>query len=125
MLTKQEIEGFAALLAGRKRQLAEDVRVKYAESRALTAESAPGEVVDGGDAAQSNVMAEVDLAEAARDEAELRDIDAAERRIAAGTFGICEQCGEEIAPARLAASPAAARCMTCQQRFERAHKEGH
>jgi RNA polymerase-binding transcription factor DksA len=41
------------------------------------------------------------------------DIDAALERIADGTFGTCEVCGEAIAPARLAAIPYARRCATC------------
>jgi RNA polymerase-binding transcription factor DksA len=34
-------------------------------------------------------------------------------RLAAGTYGRCEACGGSIAPARLAALPAARRCIAC------------
>ena len=43
----------------------------------------------------------------------LADIDAALARLDAGRYGICERCGTPIAPARLAARPAAATCITC------------
>jgi DnaK suppressor protein len=33
-----------------------------------------------------------------------------------GTYGICEQCKEEIDPARLEALPYATLCLRCQQR---------
>ncbi len=37
-------------------------------------------------------------------------------RFEAGTYGICEQCGAEIDPARLKALPYATLCLRCQQR---------
>ncbi len=40
-------------------------------------------------------------------------------RIADGTYGRCESCGEHIAKARLRAFPAATLCLTCKQREER------
>ncbi|GLY33737.1 TraR/DksA C4-type zinc finger protein [Kineosporia sp. NBRC 101731] len=40
-------------------------------------------------------------------------------RIDAGTYGICESCGEPIAMPRLEAFPRAALCVTCKQRQER------
>lgn len=33
--------------------------------------------------------------------------------------GLCEGCADEIDPERLAANPAARRCLTCQESFER------
>jgi RNA polymerase-binding protein DksA len=44
---------------------------------------------------------------------ELAAIDAALKRIADGTFGICVRCGEEISAARLEAVPHAALCKNC------------
>lgn len=40
-------------------------------------------------------------------------------RIDAGTYGICESCGEPIAVPRLEAFPRAAHCVSCKQRQER------
>ncbi|MBB98458.1 MAG: molecular chaperone DnaK [Rhodobacteraceae bacterium] len=45
--------------------------------------------------------------------AELARIDAAVQRIDAGTYGDCLSCGEEIAPGRLEADPAASLCIAC------------
>lgn len=39
------------------------------------------------------------------------EAEAALGRLAAGTYGVCEVCGRPIAPARLEARPAAARCV--------------
>jgi len=46
----------------------------------------------------------------------LRDIDDALNKIAAGTYGICEMCGEAIPLARLEAVHAARFCMKCAQK---------
>ncbi|GAA4324711.1 hypothetical protein GCM10023178_37110 [Actinomadura luteofluorescens] len=43
----------------------------------------------------------------------LDDLDRALERLAAGTYGICTSCGAPVGAARLAARPAAARCITC------------
>ncbi len=40
-------------------------------------------------------------------------------RIADGSYGRCESCGETIAKARLQAFPGATLCVTCKQREER------
>jgi RNA polymerase-binding transcription factor DksA len=43
----------------------------------------------------------------------LNELDRAAERLDAGTYGLCEQCGSAIAPARLAARPAARTCISC------------
>jgi RNA polymerase-binding transcription factor len=40
-------------------------------------------------------------------------------RIDAGTYGVCESCGQPIGKARLMAFPRATLCVTCKQREER------
>lgn len=44
---------------------------------------------------------------------------AAEAALAAGTYGICVDCGEEIPEGRLRAVPDAERCVPCQTRSRR------
>ena len=41
----------------------------------------------------------------------LRDVEAALAKLDAGTYGKCEECGEEIAEARLEAMPSARYCI--------------
>lgn len=50
---------------------------------------------------------------------ELRDVEAALGRLASGTLGICSDCAREIDYERLEASPAATRCIRCQERREK------
>ena len=53
----------------------------------------------------------VALLESAR--AQLVAVDDALARVAAGTYGVCETCGGEIAPERLEAIPGTRTCITC------------
>ena len=43
----------------------------------------------------------------------------AQDRIDAGTYGVCESCGQPIGKARLLAFPRATLCVACKQRQER------
>ena len=47
---------------------------------------------------------------------QLTQIDAAMRKLAEGSYGRCERCGQDIGAARLAARPVAATCMSCASR---------
>lgn len=46
----------------------------------------------------------------------LAELDEAQARIDAGTFGVCEVCGQPIAPERLEARPTATTCISCASR---------
>ncbi|MBE0453969.1 TraR/DksA family transcriptional regulator [Roseovarius autotrophicus] len=62
------------------------------------------------DALQSQAMAR---ATHARRDIERRRLRAALTRLDEGEFGWCEDCGEEIATARLTLDPAITRCISC------------
>jgi len=44
---------------------------------------------------------------------------AALERLSEGEYGVCEECGEAIAPARLKVMPEVTTCVRCQDRLER------
>ena len=50
-------------------------------------------------------------------------VDAALTHVADGSYGRCVDCDEPIAPARLAARPAALRCAECQGYAERSEQQ--
>lgn len=77
--------------------------------------------MDSADAAVADQIADLDTAELARDLHELRELEAAQARLDAGTFGQCIDCHEEIEYLRLRAQPAASRCFSCQRIHERTH----
>ena len=80
------------------------------------------ERLDVGDDAVEDLLVEIDRADLSRDAEELRAIQAARRRLANGTYGICIDCGVQIAFERLRAEPAAARCFECQARHEKTYR---
>jgi DnaK suppressor protein len=43
----------------------------------------------------------------------LTELDAAQARVDGGTYGICENCGQSVAAARLEARPTARTCISC------------
>ncbi len=70
---------------------------------------------DSNFADSSQVTAERGEAEAlaAKLEDTLQHVEAAIRKLDAGTYGVCERCGKAISPARLEAQPASAYCIEC------------
>lgn len=49
----------------------------------------------------------------------IREIETALERVAAGTYGLCGRCGEEIGLARLRALPTATLCIDCAKAIEK------
>lgn len=64
------------------------------------------------------------LSDAARATGEVFQIDEALRRLEAGTYGVCVDCEEDIDERRLKAVPEAARCISCQEIYDRDRMEG-
>jgi DnaK suppressor protein len=74
---------------------------------------------DTDDALLIDMLTDLDLAVLGHEISELRDIEAALKQIAAGTYGLCADCGQEIDLARLRAQPAARQCLECRTAFEK------
>ena len=74
----------------------------------------------GDTRAQAASERELEYALDDHETAALAQIDAALERIHNGTYGLCSDCGEAIAPARLQSMPQALRCIGCQGKAEQA-----
>jgi RNA polymerase-binding protein DksA len=118
-LTRNELNHFARILAERKARLVEEIRRVLARSGNERYADIVAGVGDTGDQALADLVADTTYAEVARDAGEVRDIDAAQARIAAGTYGTCIDCGRPIGRKRLEAYPTAKRCIEDQQRREK------
>lgn len=68
--------------------------------------------------AQTETERELEFTLDARESAELDAIDAALKRIEAGSYGVCIDCGADIPAPRLHAAPETPRCVDCQGQFE-------
>lgn len=75
--------------------------------------------IDEGDWAVVDISEDINLRRLDAHRKTLRDIEEVLRKIAEGTYGICEECGEEISEKRLSVIPTAALCFTCQEMKER------
>lgn len=68
-------------------------------------------------AEQAAELGNVEVVAALESEAiqELTDIENALHRLAAGGYGTCTSCGEDISKQRLAARPASSECLDCAE----------
>lgn len=90
---------------------------KHAEQRYSDLVQGAG---DPEDAATADVLIDLNLAEVERDAEELKALQDALARLKRGEYGVCQRCGEAIAPGRLEALPHATLCVDCQAIIERA-----
>ena len=118
-LTKKDLDHFAQLLAARKQRLGEEIRRVLARAGKEPYADILAGGSDAGDSSVADLLSDVAFAEVARDAAEVRDISAAQARIAAATYGTCIECGRPIGRKRLEAYPTAKRCIEDQQRREK------
>lgn len=91
-----------------------------AKGRATAAEetAADDRFADVVDLAQAESNRSMVLRLRDREHKMIRKIHQALRRLEDGTYGICEDCGEPIAPARLLARPVTTLCADCKAERE-------
>ena len=83
----------------------------------LAEDMEPGDIQfdeESGEGDTLNVERERDLALSAQASAAVDEIDRALAKMDAGTYGVCERCGNPIPKARLKALPYAALCVACK-----------
>jgi DnaK suppressor protein len=74
--------------------------------------------LDDGDWAVVDISEDISLMRLGAHRKALHDIDESLRKIKEGTYGICEECGEEISGKRLQVMPTANLCISCQENKE-------
>jgi DnaK suppressor protein len=110
-------EQLRAQLEDRRRQLTAGVTDLMRDVRTR---SENARVADGQDGVDAEHRDDLDLALLQMRGETLARIDAALRRLEAGTYGICGDCEQPIAAERLRALPFAARCRPCEEAREAA-----
>lgn len=120
-LTDSQRAQLHQLLEQRKAQLLAELgdiqRDTLAAAAGQDGTEAPEDPRDQADRLAHNTVRD---AEATRDHDELVAVRAALARWADGSLGECTDCGQPVGVARLLAQPAAARCIACQSKAERA-----
>jgi len=118
---RRTMKSIEQALQRRRNELLKEVQEVTGRDKDEPFRALAGEVSDSGDESVARTLIDTDHAAVSRDIAEIREIDAALERIGKGEYGNCTECGERIARERLLASPSAARCFVCQERFEKTH----
>jgi len=75
-------------------------------------------VLDVGDQSIQNHETDLDLSLLEMKNQVLKEIEEALIKLSEDRYGICEQCGSEISPARLKAMPFARYCVACKEQQE-------
>ncbi|MCX8031568.1 MAG: TraR/DksA family transcriptional regulator [Thermodesulfovibrionales bacterium] len=75
-------------------------------------------VLDDGDMSFVDLAEDISLTQLSAHRDKLLKIDEAIRKINEGTYGICEECGDEISVNRLKVIPFATHCRDCQEKKE-------
>ena len=119
-----DTEQFRELLLEKRQAVVEALDYLHQENSG-SLEEETGELVSGSadqhmaDTATETVDREIDYTLEETDGRLLAAIDAALARIENGTYGICVNCGAQIAPERLEAMPWATLCIDCKRKEER------
>ena len=116
-MTVTALQGKAEIerLANERTEILEDLEHLRADLRSMAEPSADEADVDAYEREKTWALVQ-------RLERKLESIDHALRIAQNGTYGICENCGERIDPARLEALPEATLCLDCQRQVERRNR---
>jgi DnaK suppressor protein len=117
-LTAAQRTSLESALRTRQRELRADVAAKLKTQDDPRLVGLRNRMEDTDDWAAADAMAAQDIALVSRDLAELANVEQVLARIADGSYGDCADCGNPIPYERLAAYPAARRCVACQERAE-------
>jgi DnaK suppressor protein len=113
MLKKQFMKKIEQILLDQKSEIIN----KYTKSENIDVGS------DETDHIQASILTNIAYSLAAHDKNKLFKIQTALKKIADGTFGCCEECGEEIAEKRLTFNPWFITCIGCAEHLEMISKK--
>lgn len=117
--TPEELEEVRSQLQAELDRLAEGIAEAEADIADLLHDTGDGAGEDQADAGAKTFEREHEMSLAANTREMYEQTARALARIAAGTYGVCESCGNPIGKRRLQAFPRATLCLSCKQRQER------
>jgi DnaK suppressor protein len=124
MATTKQLNELRSKLEERHRALREEIRQELLASDEEHYIDLAGQVHDLEEESVADLLVDLGLAIIDMHIAEIRDIEAALRRMNVGAYGVCIDCDDEVEIDRLRAFPTAKRCLPCQASYERNHA-GH
>ncbi|OIK25712.1 DNA-binding protein [Streptomyces malaysiense] len=117
--TGQEVAEARAELQSEMERLRREISSSEESLVGLMRDSGDGAGDDQADTGTKNITREHELALAANAREMLTQTERALERLDAGTYGLCENCGNPIGKARMQAFPRATLCVECKQKQER------
>ncbi|MFD5649354.1 TraR/DksA C4-type zinc finger protein [Streptomyces sp. NPDC127039] len=117
--TPQEVEEARGGLQSEADRLRTEIDSSERSLQGMMRDSGDGAGDDEADTGSKNITREHELALAATAREVLTQTERALDRLDAGTYGLCENCGNPIGKARMQAFPRATLCVECKQKQER------
>jgi RNA polymerase-binding protein DksA len=117
--TPEEVAEARAELLSEVERLRAEISSSEVSLAGLMRDSGDGAGDDQADTGTKNITREHELALAANAREMLIQNEHALERLDAGTYGLCENCGNPIGKARMQAFPRATLCVECKQKQER------
>ena len=114
-MNQKDIKRFKKMLEDSKRDILKSARKTLMEESAFDVDDLPDEI----DLASSEYNQSMIFRLRDREKFLLKKIDSALSRIEAGTFGVCENCEDEISIKRLEARPVTSLCIRCKEEQEK------
>lgn len=117
--TPEEVEEARTELQSEAARLSEEITSTEQALAGLMRDSGDGAGDDDADTGTKNITRESEMALAANAREMLIQTERALGKLDAGTYGLCENCGNPIGKARMQAFPRATLCVECKQKQER------
>ncbi len=118
-MTKAQLKKFKALLEAKRDEILKRAKQTLNDDMTLDTNDLPDEM----DLASSEYLQSFTFRLRGREKSFLDKIERALQKIEEGSFGSCEECGEEIAVKRLEARPETTLCIRCKEDQERAERD--
>jgi DnaK suppressor protein len=105
-------------LIRKREELVKEVKIEISKYIKGETRQLVDTALDDGDWSIVDLSEDISLRQLGTHRQTLLKIDEALRKLAEGTYGICEDCGEPISKERLKVLPFATHCIDCQERRE-------
>ena len=118
-MNKTQLKKFKKLLEQKREEIVRRAQQTLEQDMALDSDDLPDEM----DLASSEYLQSFTFRLRGREKVFLDKIAKAIEKIDAGTFGVCDDCGEKISIKRLEARPETTLCIRCKEDQERVEKD--
>ena len=118
-VNKATLKKFRTLLTDKRDEILKKAKQTLEQDMTLDTDDLSDEM----DLASSEYLQSFTFRLRGREKSFLEKIEKGLRKIDEGTFGICEECGEEISVKRLEARPETTLCIRCKEDQERMEKD--